>query len=88
MTYYSEIYRGNICNRHLNLSNAKLTYQELQDIFYCLIHQEIIPLSIRTRTANFTNTRVYSDSKPEEFVTIDLLPQELQNSSINFIFNK
>ena len=72
-------YCNHICNSYLDLFTIILTQQQFDSIIYYLSHPELVPL--HAKTVDFKNSKIGTIS-----ITKDMIPQDLLNSKINFIF--
>ena len=82
MSHCSRIYYKNVCNRYLNLTNVKLTTEQFNDIIYCLDHPKEVPMSIRAKVADFTNTKLITPFNGTIDITEEILLSNINNSNI------
>lgn len=68
----------------MNLANTKLTTEQFSDIIYCLEHPKEVPMSIRVKVADFTNTKLITPSN--EIIDITESVVNLNLNNVLFVF--
>ena len=81
MTHCPKIYFSNVCNSYLDLAHIELTQEQFESIVYYLLNPKEVPFAIRARVVDFTNIKVNGSE-----ITKDLLPIELFDSKVNYVF--
>jgi hypothetical protein len=88
MTYCPRIYFSNVCNSYLDLSDFELSSEDFDKIMYCLLNPEEVPMSLWADVVDFTNSVIISPNNEQKEITRDLLPPQLFDNDVNFVFSQ